>query len=175
MPSPPHPSRRDAKHDVQHEQRAVGEGVDETHRRTGEAHMSQHPYAGHRDSQRHHVAPGARAGQCQHDRPEKFDRADRAQRQTINRQIETQVHAAEHHAQSHDVAARRGTLLQEITPWPSPHGEDQRGAGDPQPGDAEWFDAGKQQDGEGRAEVMKDRADDEVRVRRQPVAERNPC
>src|SRR5437660_1343396 len=56
---------------------------------------------------------------------------------------------------------------------PAPHGKNDRRAGDAQPGDAERGNLGEQEDCEGRAEIVKHRADDEEELRRNALGERN--
>lgn len=63
------------------------------------------------------------------------------------------------------LAALRG----EGTPRPPPHGEDRRRRGDPQPRDSEYAEASEKEHCECRAEVVKDRAEQEVQMGRRPA------
>src|SRR5262249_32315945 len=69
-------------------------------------------------------------------------------------------------AQLQDRAPVCGGEPPEVAPGPSPHGEDDGRAGDPEPCNSQRSDAREEQDGEGRAQVVKDRADQEVGLRR---------
>ena len=89
-----------------------------------------------------------------------------AERQPVDREVEAAVHQREHGAPGQQQPPAVAVEPREAA-RPAPEREDQRGRGDPQPGDAEHVDAREQQHGERRAEVVEDRADDEVRVRGQ--------
>ena len=100
-------------------------------------------------------------GKGQDDRTEKFDRADRAQRQYGDRQIETAIHRGEHNAECDKAALIPPVQRQENPPRFSKQNEDRRGGGDPQPGDAKRWNLVEQYYRKCRTEVVKDGADQE--------------
>ena len=84
-----------AEDDIEHEERAVREGEDEAERLTGEAHIGQEPDSRHRERERDDIAPRARADGGQGNRAEELQRANGAQRQARDGEIEAGVHRAE--------------------------------------------------------------------------------
>ncbi len=158
-----------AEHDVQHEKRAVGEGEDEPQRVTGGADHGDRGHACRGEHEGSGVTPGPSPGRGQDHGADELDRAHRRQRQPVHGEVERRVHDGEHRAEGDQgpPAARAQPPYQ--PPRPPPGGEHRRRACDAQPGDPEHADAGEQQHGQRRPEVVKDGADKEERLRRQPV------
>jgi hypothetical protein len=117
--------------------------------------------AGNGEAERERIAEAARPDGSECDRPEELDRGDRAQGQPVDRLVEDRVHHAEHDPEPEQEQPARAVEPRERPPRTAPHGEDDRGGGDAEPGDAQHVDAGEEKDGEGGAEVVKDRAADE--------------
>jgi hypothetical protein len=161
--------------DVQHEQRAVGKGEDEAEGLSDNADRGDRDHARGGEHQGSGVTPGPRAGRGQDDGAEEFDGAHRGQRQPVRCQVERRVHRREHHAQRRHPPAVIGAEPADQPPRPPPHREQQRGAGDPQPCDPEHVQPREQQHRQRRTQIMEDGADQEERLRRQPVkASLNP-
>ena len=120
-----------------------------------------------RDRRGGDVAPDTGADQGQDDRADELDRRHRRERQVVDREVEARVHRREHRAEADDQRAAPAIEREQLPPRPAPDREDQRGRGDPQPGDAEHVDPGEQQHGERRPQVVEDRAAREVQPRRQ--------
>src|SRR5205823_7913800 len=97
--------------------------------------------------------------------PEELDGPDRRQGQAGNGLVEAGVHRGEDQPEADNPPSVVGREGNKITPGPTPQGKDRRGAGDPEPGGAEGRNLGKQQHGEGRAEIVEDRTDEEEEVR----------
>jgi len=158
-----------AEHDVEHEQGAVGEGEDEAERLTGDADRGDRDHARRSEHQRRGVTPGPRAGRGQDHGAEELDRAHRRQRQPVHREVERRVHHREHQAQRQQVPALAAAEPADEPPGAPPEPEHDRRAGDPQPGRAEHVDPGEQQDRQRRPQIVEDCADQEERLRWQPV------
>jgi hypothetical protein len=145
------------EHDVEREQDRVGEGERHPQRLAGELDVGEQVDPGHGEHQGANVARRTRAERGEHDDREELDRGDGAERQAVDGQVEAAVHHRQHHA------PREQQPAAQEAPGTPPGREDQRRRRDAQPGHAEGLDAGEQQDGERRAEVVEDGAADEVR------------
>jgi len=158
-----------AKHDVEHEARAIREGEQEAERLTGELNSGQHGDAADREPERDGVAAGANTRGGQHDGSQELDRADARQRQPGDCQVEQRVHGGQYHAhrEEEEPLARAG-LLQD-PPGTAPQSEDDRRRSDAQPSDTQRRDVDEQQRRQCWAEVMKYRARQEERGGRQPA------
>jgi len=154
-----------SEHDVEREQPGVGEGQAEAERSAAQADVDQNVDAGHGHRQRGQVArrPGAERGQCNH--REELDGRHRAQRQPGDRLVEAAVHRRQDCTEGDQQADGVAVGAAERPPRPPPRGEHDRRARDPQPGDAQRRDAAEQQHGEGRSEVVEQRAAGEVALR----------
>lgn len=120
-----------AEHDVEHEQRAVGEREDEAERLTRDADRGDDHHARRGEEQGSGVATGPRAGRGQDHGAEEFDRTHRRQRQPVHREVERRVHHREHHAQRQQVPALAGAEPADEAPGSPPEHEHDRRAGDP--------------------------------------------
>ena len=154
------------EHDVEREQAGVGERQRDPERLALEAHPGEQVDADDGEHQRGGVARRAGAEGGERDHRQELDRRDGAERQPVDGDVEAAVHDREDGAPLHEQDPRLPVELGPQAPGAAPEREDERGGGDPQPGDAEDVDADEQQDREGGAEVVEDRADDEVDVRR---------
>ena len=77
------------------------------------------------------------------DRTEELDGAHGSKRQAIDRDVEARIHRGKNDPEhDHDAAVSRVESAV-IAPGPAPDGEDDRRAGDSQPGDAERDDLGE--------------------------------
>ncbi len=108
---------------------------------------------------------GSRADDRQHDRADELDRGYGRERQAIDRDVEAGVHQCEDGPECEEQPLRLTVEQTQRVPRSAPDGQDDRCRGDPQPRDAENVDTDEQQDRERRAEVVEDRAPDEVRMR----------
>ena len=103
------------------------------------------------------------------DRPDELDRHGGAERQPVDREIEGEVHQRQRDAERRDQPKpRRGPAR---LPRPPPGDEHGGRRHDAQPGDARGGDRGEEQHGERGADVLRDRAEDEQRLRREPVGD----
>ena len=95
------PRSRDAvaEHDVEREERAIGEGEDEPDGLTGDPNIGEHPDADDGHEQRQRVPPPARAERRQSNGTEKLESAYGPQWEPGDRQIEAGVHQTEHDPQ----------------------------------------------------------------------------
>ena len=100
------------------------------------------------------------------DRADELDGGHGAQRQPVDRDVEARVHGGEHATPRDHHSAGRAREVAPRSARLAPRGEDQRCRRDSQPGDAQNIDLCEEQDRERRPELVKDGADDEVRVRR---------
>ena len=91
--------------------------------------------------------------------------ATRRERLPVDREVEAAVHQRQDAPPGQQQPPAAAIEAGERAPGAAPAREDQRGRDDAQPGHAEHVDAREQQHGERRAEVVEDRADDEVAVR----------
>jgi hypothetical protein len=161
-----------AEDDVQHEQRAVGEGEGETERLTGDADRGDGDDARRGEREGSGVTPGPRPGGGQDHGPDELDRAHRRQREPGHREVESRVHDGEHDAQGQQALGGSAIPTQgppRQPPGPPPDGEHRGGRGNAQPGDSQHVKPGEQQHRQGGAKVMEDGADQEQRLRWQPV------
>ncbi|MFW8643645.1 hypothetical protein ACOJBO_17495 [Rhizobium beringeri] len=71
-----------AEHDIEHEQAAIDEGEQIAERRSREPNLRQEEHAAHREQQGGDVAWAAHRDGGKPDRPQKFDRANRRERQS---------------------------------------------------------------------------------------------
>ncbi|MCF3946902.1 hypothetical protein L2A60_09440 [Acidiphilium iwatense] len=168
------PARRDAvaEQDVEHEQRAIGEGEDISEHLAGKANFGEHMDAGDRQDEGGKVAPGARARGGDGDGAEELDGADGGERQTRDGLVENHVHDRQNHAERHDNTLVPPRQCGEEPPGSQPECEHQAGACDAQPRDTGGRDACEQEHGEGRTEIVEDRAGQEPGIRGQLVGER---
>ena len=86
--------------------------------------------------------------------------------------IEARIHQRQHDTEARDDPALAIVQPPVIAPWPPPQGEDRPGARDPEPGDAERGQMGEEKHREGRAQIVEDRADEEIDMGRQAVGQR---
>src|SRR5262249_13183694 len=107
---------------------------------------------------------GGGAGGGEGDGAEELDGADGSERQARDGEVEAGVHEREDDAEQRDEAPIFPVHAGERPPRSTPDREDEAGAGDAQPGDAERRDAGEEEHREGRAEVVEEGAGDEVQV-----------
>ena len=115
------------------------------------------------------VSRRAGADHRQGDRPDELDRGNGRERQTVDRNVEAGVHDREDRAKRDDQQPAVAVERYELAPGPAPKGEDERRRGDTQPRDAKHVDPCEEQDRERWAEVVEDRAADEVGMRRYGV------
>jgi hypothetical protein len=158
-----------AEQDVEHEQRAVGEGEDEAERLTGDADRGDGDHARRGEEQGSGVAPGPRAGRGQDHGAEELDRAHRGQRQPVHRQVEHRVHDREHQAHRHQVPALADAETADQPPGPPPEGQHDGRTGDSEPRHTEHVDSREQQHGQRRPQIVENGTDQEERLWRQPV------
>jgi hypothetical protein len=158
-----------AEDHVDHEQGAVGEREDEPERLSGQADHGDRGDARRGEDEGPGVARRPRPRGGQDHRAEKLDRAHGRQRQPGHREVEGRVHQGQRHAEGHE---RRADPA-DRPPRPPPEREHQGRAGDPQPGHAQHADAGEQQHGQRRPQVVEDSAHREERLRRQPCGLRS--
>jgi hypothetical protein len=159
-----------AEHDVQHEQRAVGEGEGESERLTGQPDRRDGGHASRRQREGGRVAQGPRPGCGQDHGAEELDRAYRRERQPVHREVERRVHQGQHHAQRQQRAAAAPAELPVGAPRPPPQREHRGRAGHPQPRHPEHVEPGEQQHRQRRPQVVEHRADQEKRLRGYPPA-----
>jgi hypothetical protein len=158
-----------AEQDVEHEQRAVGEGEDEAERLTGDADRGDGDDARRGEEQGSGVATGPRAGRGQDHGAEELDRAYRRQRQPVHREVEHRVHHREYQAHRHQVPAFASAETADEPPGPPPERKYDRRAGDPEPGHPEHVDPSEQEHRQRRPQIVENGADQEERLWRQPV------
>ena len=154
------------EHDVGGEERRVGEREADANRLAPEANVRQQVDAKDRREDCGEVSRRAGADHRQGDRPDELDRGNGRERQTVDRNVEAGVHDREDRAEREDQQLPLTVERPELAPGPAPEGEDERRRGDSQPRDAEHVDPCEEQDRERRAEVVEDRAPDEVGLRR---------
>ena len=152
------------EHDVQREQPGVGEREREAERLRGELHVGEQVDARHRERQGGEVARRACAERRERDDRQELDRGDRAEREPVDRRVEADVHQRQDRAPGEQQPAPVAILRGVRAPRPAPQREDQRRGRDPQPRHAEHVDAREEQHGERGAEVVEDRADEEVQM-----------
>ncbi len=158
------------EHDVEREQSGVGEGERHAERLALEVDAGEEVDARNRQRERGGVAGRARAEGGERDDGEELDRGDGAEREPVDGDVEAAVHEREDGAPLQEEGACVRVEPAPQAPGAAPEREDQGGGGDPQPGDAEDVDADEQQHREGGAEVVEDRAGDEVDVGRRTAA-----
>ena len=98
-----------------------------------------------------------------------FDPATVASGKTGDRQIEADIHGRQNEAEQQDEATGSRRRFAERPQWAAPEGEQSGGGRDAEPGDALRRQLGEQQHGEGRPQIMEDRADQEIDMWRQPL------
>ena len=155
--------------DVAGEERGVHECEPDAERGAADLDAGDGVDAGDRQDERRRVPPRSHACRREHDDGKEFDRRDGAEREVIDGGVETRVHRREHGAHERHEPARRRVGGGESSPRPSPCAQDDRRAHDPKPRDTQRLDPGEQQDGEGRTEIVEDRAADEVAPGREPA------
>jgi hypothetical protein len=131
-----------------------------------EPDVGEQVHAGNGQDQRDGVAACARAHRGKGDHGKELDRRHGAQRKAVDRDVETGVHHREHGAPREQQALSRAIESLERATGAAPQGEYERRPRDPQPGHTEDLDAREEEHRERRSEVVEDRADDEVHVRR---------
>jgi hypothetical protein len=134
----------------------------------GEMDAGEQPHAGRREGECRGVALRPRPEGGERDDGQELDRGHRAERQAVDRQVEAGVHRRQDGAPRQQQRAAFAIQLVEVAPRAPPRGEHDGRCRDAQPRDAQDVDAGEQQDGERGPEVVEDRADEEVGVRRKP-------
>ena len=154
------------EHDVQREERGVGERERQAQRLGDELHVGEQVDARHRERQRRQVARRTRADRGERDDRQELDRGDGAEREPVDRHVEADVHQREDGTPGDQQPPSLAVLRRVRAPGPAPEREDQRRRGDPQPRDAEHVDAREEQHSERRAEVVEDGAAEEVQVGR---------
>ena len=153
------------EHDVDGEESRVGERESDAYRLAVELHVGQQVDTADGQREREGIPSGARAGGREKDDGEELDRGHRPEGEAVDRDVEADVHPCEDEREPDHGSPGRPVRRRERTPRPPPEREDRGGARDAEPGHAERLDAGEEEDGECRAEVVEDRAADEVRVR----------
>ena len=154
-----------AQDDVRHEQRAVDESEDEADGLIDDTDVREHVCAANGQSKGKHVPSSPRAERGERDRPGELDRADGAQREAGDRQVKARVHRRQHDPKRYKCPELGGRQAPHEPPGSSPQTEDKGRAGDAQPGNAQHINLLEEEDCKGRAEVVKNRADQEERVR----------
>ena len=136
---------------------------------TAEVHVREQHDAGGGREHRAAVSRGARPRNGERDRPDELDRSDRGERQVVDRDVEAHVHRCEDGTERDEEPRTLAVEPRDHPPGATPEREHECGRGDAKPRDAEDVDPREEQDGEGRAEVVKDGACREVRLRRGPT------
>jgi ribonuclease E len=159
---------RDAvrEHAVAGEQGGVREREGDAERLAAEADVREEVDAAGGRRHRGHVAARPDAEHGQQHRPQELDRSHGRERQAVDRDVDARVHRGEHHAERRDQPAALPVEAAQRPPRPAPEREYDGGRRDAQPGDAEHVDPREEQHGEGRPEVVEERADPEVGDRR---------
>jgi hypothetical protein len=131
--------------------------------------VGEQQHAGDGEREGEEVAPGARADRRDGDRAGELDRDGGAERQPVDREVEREVHARERRAERPD--EQEPPAGPAGAPRPPPGDEGDRGARRPQPGEPGRGHRREEQDRDRRPDVLRDRAEDEERLRRDAVAE----
>src|SRR6185437_11585544 len=92
---------------------------------------------------------------------DELDGTDRAERHPVDGEIEANIHQREHASQQQHAPSGGQVEAAVVAPGTAPSREHYRGACDPQPRYTEWRNAREQENREGRAQVVEDRADQE--------------
>ena len=127
--------------------------------------------AGGGEHERGDVARRPRAERGDGDRADELDRDRRAERQAVDREVEGDVHQPHRDPEDGDEPQPGGRPRR--LPRPPPGGERGAARDDAQPRHARGGDRLEQQHRERSADVLRDRAEDEQRLRRQPVGDRD--
>ena len=149
--------------DVDGEERRVHEGEDDSNHVALDAHVDEQVDARRGGDQGEGVAGRARPGRCERDNRQELDRRHRGEREPVDRHVEARVHDGQHGTQGKQQAAAAAVERGEAAPRPAPERVDRRRARDAKPRRAQRLDAGEEEDGERRAEVVEDGAADEER------------
>ena len=149
---------------VRGEQDGVREREGQAQRLGADLQMRQEIDARTGQRQRGRVAPATDAKGREPDHGDELDCGDGAERQSVDRLVEADVHHGKHGAPGDQRPQPVAIDAGEQAPGTPPRREDQGGRRDPHPRDPEDVHAGEEQDGERRPQVMEDGADDEIEV-----------
>jgi hypothetical protein len=150
-----------AEHDVEHEAGAVRGRPGQTGGTAVDADLREQQDTGHRQGEGAQVAPAAHAVRRQGHHAEELDAGDRRQWRPVECEVERRVHRGEGEPEGDRRTPLGGRGPDEHVPRATPHGQDDRGRGEPQPGDAEGPDVDEQQDRERGTEVVEPGAEDD--------------
>ena len=130
--------------DVQHEPGAVSEREEEPRNFAGQAHGSERedPADGQCEGEEVSARPGS--GRSKDDGAEEPDGADGRQWQPVDCQVEQGVHGGEDGAEREQHPPLVDCEGAEQAPWAAPERQDDCGARDAQPGDAQHADVREQ-------------------------------
>ena len=144
--------------DVEREERGVGEGERDPDGLGRELDVGEQVDAADRQDEREAVPRRPRADRRERDHRQELDRRHGAERQPVDGDVEADVHHGEHRPHGDDEPPPGDVEGGERPPRAAPGGEDQRRARDAQPRDPERLDEREEEHGEGRPEVVEDRA-----------------
>src|SRR5207237_88609 len=97
---------------------------------------------------------------------QEFDGSHGSQRQRVNRHVKAAVHERKDASQGEKHELLFTWQPKGEAPGPAQGTEYQRGANDPEPGDAQHVDVAEQKDSEGGTQIVEERAGDKVGLRR---------
>ena len=167
QPVDPTPSRGElvTEDQVENEEPAVGEGEEIARRQTGKPDLGENTGPGGGEPEGGEVPGGPHSNCGQPDGTEEFDCRHRPEGDAGDCLVEGAVHEPEDGSQEEHGSPLTAREATNRLPGPPPEEEDERGGGDAKPGHCRWSKAREQQHREGRAEIPRHRAEDEVGVR----------
>jgi Lrp/AsnC family transcriptional regulator, leucine-responsive regulatory protein len=154
------------EHDVEGEQPRVAERQRHAERLAAQLDRDEREHPAHGEHKRQPVARRADAHRREHDHRQELNRGHSPERQPCDPLVEAAVHDREHDPERGHQTHRVAIGPAQRPPRSAPQREHDRGADDPQPGDAERSDPHEQQHRERGSEVVEDGTSDEIRLGR---------